>query len=113
MKKTLKGFTLVEVMLVVGLLVGMLGLAFWGTSSWVSYQNGVKIEAGLNVIAAAQVKYLRANPTKTYSALTMTVLTPYLPAGKAPTFPANTTVVVTTSPPTATYGGTTWSAKQF
>lgn len=112
-KSSSKAFTLTEVMLVVGLLVGMLGLSFWGFQGWIHYQQGMRIEAGLNLVATAQMRYLRDNPTRTYEELNMALLSPYFPMGQQPIWPDGTVTSVTTFPPTATYGGRTWSAKQY
>jgi type II secretory pathway pseudopilin PulG len=109
-----RAFTLLELVLVMALVVGMLGFAFLGYSGWAIYRDSTKVEAGLNLIASGQRNYLLANPDNSYSDITEAILTTWIPTGVIPTFPAGTSALKYDAfPPSAQFGGKTWTAKEF
>lgn len=102
-----------EIMLALGLMVVIGGVGIGGFKAWVVYREQITAEAGLNMIAVAQRNYLLEHPSSTYSNLTITLLTPYLPAGVMPTMPSGTTTALNVFPPTATKGSNTWKARDY
>jgi type II secretory pathway pseudopilin PulG len=107
------GFTLTEVMLVLGLLVLIGGAGVAGFGAWRTYRDQLQAESGLNTIAGAQRSYLIENPTQTYSNITESLLSPYLPGGVTPSMPGGTTLNVRVFPPTATRGSNVWRAREY
>lgn len=108
-----KAVTLIEVMLVLGLLVliGGSGLAGWNAYS--IYREQLQVESALSQVAFAQRAYLTENPTMTYTGLTDAMLAPYLPGGVMPSVPSGTAFNVRVFPPSATKGTKTWIARDF
>ena len=112
-RRSASGFTLIEIMLALGLMVLIGGVGLAGFSGWALYNDQIKAEAGLNMIAVAQRGYLLEHPTSTYTALTVALITPYLPSGTMPAMPTGTTTAVNVFPPTATNGTKTWTARDY
>ncbi len=107
------GFTLIELSVSIGLVLLLASSGFVGFQWWSSYRDQLTAEIGLNIIAAGQRSYLIENPTQTYTNITSTNILPYLPNGQLPALPSGSTTNLRVFPPTATKGGTTWSAKDF
>jgi prepilin-type N-terminal cleavage/methylation domain-containing protein len=107
------GFTLTEIMMVLGLLVLIGGAGVAGFNSWRTYRDQLQAESALNTVAGAQRAYLIENPTASYSDLTQALLTPFLPGQSMPSLPSGTTLNVAVFPPTATRGTTVWRARDY
>ena len=105
---------MLEVVLVTALMVGMIAFAAGGYGGWIMFQKQTQVQGCLNMIAAGQRNYLLANPTKSYSDITLSELSTWIPTGQMPTFPEGTSnLKYTEFPPTADLGGTTWTAKEY
>ena len=107
------GFTLTEIMMVLGLLVLIGGAGVAGFNAWRTYKDQLQAESALNIVAGAQRAYLVENPTATYSTLTQALLTPFLPGQTLPSLPTGTTLNLAVFPPTATRGTTVWKARDY
>lgn len=110
-----RGFTLVEMTVVILVLVSMITAGFYGTNAYRSWSLAREASENLRTAYVAQRTYLADNPTTPVSTLTQQLLLPYVP-GNPGSFPsgkslngAALTVRVNVSPPfmTTSAGGTT------
>jgi type II secretory pathway pseudopilin PulG len=108
------GFTLLELTLVIGILIALMGVGMSVSGSAKTWKLGRAASETLRSVYTAQKTYLADHPTSTVSSLTQSALLPYLPGGPS-TFPTSTSsengtlyVRVNVSPPylTTTSGGT-------
>jgi len=78
-KKSIRGYTLVEISLVLGLtlILSAMGIASAGIYTRVS--DARKAEAVLREVESARTAWLLDNPQSSYEDVTLTELTPYLP----------------------------------
>lgn len=112
--KRTRGFTIVEMTLVLSIILGLSAIGFLGLQSYNKYSDGLAAGGVLKAVAAAQKSYLSDNPTQTYANLTTDNLAPYMPSGTWPTnyngypLPDNCSVNVTVYPPVATLNGATY-----
>ncbi len=75
------GFTLLEISLVMGLILGlsvMIGFGYHSVSDW---KQGKNAGLSLQAVYAAQRAYMADNPTALISAVTAAQLSAYLPQG--------------------------------
>jgi prepilin-type N-terminal cleavage/methylation domain-containing protein len=109
-----RGFTLVEMTVVILVLMTMISAGFYGTSAYRNWSLAREAAETLRTTYVAQRTYLADNPTTPVTSLTPALLLPYFPGNPA-TFPTgksltgtNLTVRVNVSPPymTASTGGT-------
>ncbi len=108
-----KGFTLIEMSLVIFLLIAMMSAGFGISNALTRWKLGRAGSEMLRSVYSAQRTYLADHPTTPVASLTHAALLPYLPGGPA-AFPTaisleNTQLhaLVTVSPPrlTVTPGG--------
>jgi len=82
-----RGFTLVEVTLVIGLMIGLSAIVVFSVSSINSWRRGRDASEKLRSVYLAQKSYLADQPSKNYATFTAAELIPYLPGnpGAMPT----------------------------
>ena len=106
-----RGVTLVEMAIVIGILLTMVGSGFYIGAQIGDWRRGRSAAESLRTVYAAQRMYLADHPTTPVSSLTPELLIPYLPAGatKMPTVlsldGAELAILVTVSPPVVNDGG--------
>lgn len=108
-----RGFTLIEMSLVIFILIALLSFGFGLSSAITNWKLGRAGSEALRTVYTAQRTYLADHPTTAVGALTHDMLRPYMPNGTAaiPTCTSLTNsqlfVRVNVSPPvlTATAGG--------
>lgn len=83
MRKSLhrKAFTLVELTLVIGLVLGMTAMSVFGLTYFTYLARAQRAEGILRQVENARLSYLMDNPTETYSSVTGPAIDPYLPGG--------------------------------
>ncbi len=74
-----KGFTLVELALVIGVMIALIGVGMYSTSTLKAWRLGRDASEKLRAAYAAQRNYLADNPTTQVNSLTHALLVPYLP----------------------------------
>jgi prepilin-type N-terminal cleavage/methylation domain-containing protein len=75
------GFTLIEISLVIGLLLGLATFAGMNISAVRDWQKGKDAALSLQAVFAAQRSYLSDHPTADISTVTTAEIVPYLPQG--------------------------------
>lgn len=107
-----RGFTLIEITVVLGIVIGMSFLASIGASQFFSYRDGHDAGEALRVVKNAQRMYLSDNPKADLSEISADDLTPYLPNQAWPTLPKVgarvPTISFTQYPPVAKLGGSVY-----
>lgn len=113
------GFTLIEISLVIGLILGLMtlgGISYSMVSRWNKAKNA---SLALQAVYSAQRSYLADNPTADITQVAPSTLIPYLPVGwtAMPTNlkganDENLTLDTTVLPPVYTYGGSTYDPSQ-
>lgn len=83
MKKSLyhKAFTLLELTMVIGILMGMTAMSVFGLTYFSSLSRANRAEAILRQIEKARLSYLIDHPTQNYRMITTLDISPYLPGG--------------------------------
>lgn len=76
-----KAFTLLEMTLVIGLVVGMTSLSVFGLTVFSTISKAHKAEALMRQIENARLSYLMDNPTQQYGGVTGDKIDQYLPGG--------------------------------
>ncbi|MGJ8643261.1 MAG: type II secretion system protein [Luteolibacter sp.] len=106
------GFTLLEMTIVIGVLLTLIGVGLGVSSQYTNWQLGRAASEDLRSVYAAQRLYLSDNPTDLVSDLTNSKLIPYL-ANRATSMPTvkgldgvTRTIRVDVSPPVVSDGGT-------
>lgn len=110
-RRNTKGFTLVEMSLVIFLLVALMSTGLYFSTAVSDWKMGRSASETLRAVYVAQRTYLADHPTTSVSSLTENLLKPYLP-NNAPTFPkvegldgTMRSIDVTVSPPVIIDGG--------
>ena len=105
-----KGVTLIELSLVIGIILILIGTTTTGLSMYKKWQKGLAAGEDLKAVYQAQKLFLADNPTTLVANITAANITPYLPNGMA-AIPQITgldgtarNIVITTSPPTISGG---------
>ncbi len=82
------GFTLLEISLVIGLIIGLSVMIGFGYNSVSQYKRGKDAGLSLQAVYAAQRAYMADHPTANIAAVSATQLLGYLPQGWSamPTF---------------------------
>lgn len=75
------GFTLIEISLVIGLLLGLATFAGMNISAVRDWQRGKDAALSLQAVFAAQRAYLSDHPTADIAAVSPAEILPYLPQG--------------------------------
>lgn len=108
-----RGFTLLEMTIVIGILIALMSMGFVGSRGISKWQAGKEASETLRSVYTAQRTYLADHPTTPVNTLTQELLLPYLPTRVA-TFPTvedldgNTlNIQVTVSPPVVIDSGGT------
>lgn len=111
LRPRLRGFTLLELTIVIMVLLALIGIGLYASGSVKNWQLGRQASENLRSVYTAQRLYLSDNPTVAVSALTNELLIPYLP-NKAAAMPtvksltgATLTIKVTVFPPVVTSSG--------
>lgn len=83
MKKSLyrKAFTLIELTMVIGILMGMTAMSVFGLTYFTSLSRANRAEAILRQVEKARLSYLIDHPTHSYRQITTLAISPYLPGG--------------------------------
>jgi type II secretory pathway pseudopilin PulG len=83
MKKSLyrKAFTLVELTMVIGIVLGMAGMSVFGMTYFTSLARANRAEAVLKQVEKARLSYLIDHPTHSYREITGSNISKYLPGG--------------------------------
>lgn len=76
---TCRGFSLVEITLVIGLMLTLAAITAYSVSSITSWRNGRDASEKLRSVYIAQKSYLADRPSKSYATFTEGELIPYLP----------------------------------
>ena len=103
-----------ELSVTIAVILILVGAASLGIKPYYAYRDGRQAGEMLRSVKAAQLMYLSDNPSTAVTALTQTLLTPYMPNGTWPTLPlVNGTAALincTVFPPVAvlTVGGATY-----
>jgi type II secretory pathway pseudopilin PulG len=79
----IKGYTLLEITLVIGLTVGLSALAVYGLGAATATARASRAEAALRLIETARLSYLSDNPQIALANVAATNLTSYIPGGYA------------------------------
>ena len=87
----LPAFTLVELTMVIIVLLVLISVGFYSTSAIRTWRLGREASEALRSVYTAQKLYLSDNPTASVTALTSTLLIPYLP-NKATSMPTVTSL---------------------
>lgn len=109
-----RGFTLIEISLVIGLILGLMAIVGLNVSSVRTWQKGKDASLGLQAVFAAQRAYMADHPTANIASVTAAQLQVYLPMGYStmPTFvglnDAPLTLDFSVMPPKLTYAGSTY-----
>ena len=108
------GFTLLEMTLVIGIMLALIGIGFIGTNKVTEWRRGREACEALRTVWSAQRQYLSDNPTVVPANIAAPQLYPYLPTKNAVALPTITSLTgsalvinVNVYPPTvsATAGG--------
>jgi prepilin-type N-terminal cleavage/methylation domain-containing protein len=110
-----RGFTLVEMTVVIAVILVLVGAASLGVKPYYAYRDGRTAGEMLRAVKAAQLMYLSDNPSALVTSLTPGPtgnLVQYMPQGNWPTLPSVNGVVPTINcavfPPVAVLSGTTY-----
>ena len=76
-----KGFTLIELSVVIFILIALLSMGFGMSKSIEKWKKGKEASETLRSIYTAQRLYLADHPTAAVNTLTPAMLTPYIPNG--------------------------------
>ena len=76
-----RGFTLLEISFVMGLILGLSVMIGFGYNTVSSWKKGKEAGLSLQAVYAAQRAYMADNPTADIAAVTSTLLIAYLPQG--------------------------------
>lgn len=108
-----RGFTLLEMSLVIMVLLALITIGMKAGPSYRSWKLGREASDILHTVYAAQRTFLADNPSTAVTSITHALLLPYMPKGTA-TFPRGTSltgtqlnIFVGSSPPFMTTSGTT------
>lgn len=87
-RRDARGFTLLEISLVIGLMLGLSAFIGFGYNAVSDYKRGKDASLSLQAVYAAQRAYMADNPTGNIAAVSQTQLQAYLPQGWStmPTF---------------------------
>jgi type II secretory pathway pseudopilin PulG len=106
------GFTMVELSIVIGAMLLLIGLASAAAPPFIAYIQGEQAGESLRAVKAAQLMYLADNPATPVSSLNRALLSPYMPNGAWPTLPTvngqTPTINCTVFPPVAVLNGSTY-----
>lgn len=109
-----RGFTVIEISLVIALMLGLLTLGGFSYDMVRDWNKGKSASLALQAVYSAQRSYLADRPTADISAVTSAELVPYLPTGWT-TMPSMTglaeeplTLDHTVMPPTFTKSGSAY-----
>lgn len=80
-QKIRPGFTLIEISLVIGLLLGLTAFATMNISAVRDWQRGKDAAVSLQAVFSAQRSYMADHPTADIATVTTAELTTYLPEG--------------------------------
>ncbi len=111
---SIRGFSLIEVTLVIGLMLTLAAISAYSITSISSWRNGRDASEKLRSVYIAQKSYLADRPSKSVSTFTSTELVPYLPGapGAMPTQKGNSnetlTINVQVMPPVFKNGSLTY-----
>ena len=114
-----KGFTLIELSVVIFILIALLSMGFGMSKSIDKWKKGKEASETLRSVYTAQRLYLADHPTVAVNTLNPTMVAPYIPNGTGNTVPTavsltNATLYarVNVSPPiwTTSSGGTSGTA---
>lgn len=106
-----RGFTLIEISLVIGLMLGLTALVGFNISSMQDWHKGKNAALSLQAVFAAQRSYMSDHPTADIATVSAAELQPYLPEGWSlmPTFTSLTNAPLnldhTTMPPRLYHSG--------
>jgi prepilin-type N-terminal cleavage/methylation domain-containing protein len=104
-----RGFTLVEMTVAISVVLVLAGVGSLAVKPYYDYRDGRTAGEMLRAVKAAQLMYLSDNPSTAVTALTQTLLLPYMPNGTWPTLPSVGAAVPTINcavfPPVAVLGG--------
>jgi prepilin-type N-terminal cleavage/methylation domain-containing protein len=110
-----RGFTLVEMTVVIAVILVLVGAASLGVKPYYAYRDGRAAGEILRAVKAAQLMYLSDNPSAAVTSLTSGPtgnLVQYMPQGNWPTLPSVNGVAPTINcavfPPVAVLSGTTY-----
>jgi type II secretory pathway pseudopilin PulG len=109
-----KAFTLLEMTVVIMMILAMVKTGLYVSNKMNEWQLGRTASETLRTVYAAQRMYLADNPTASVSAITSTVIIPYLPnnATSMPTVKSLTgatlSILVSQSPPVVVSGTSTY-----
>jgi prepilin-type N-terminal cleavage/methylation domain-containing protein len=107
-----RGFTLVEMTVVIAVILVLVGAASLGVKPYYAYRDGRSAGEYLRAVKAAQLMYLSDNPSAAVTSLTQALLLPYMPNGTWPTLPmvgtVQPTINCTVFPPVALLSGATY-----
>jgi type II secretory pathway pseudopilin PulG len=83
MKKSpyLRGYTLLELSLVLGMLVGLTAIGAFGLKYFTTVARSNRAEAILRQVENARLSYLVDNPVENHTTVTPDKISPYLPGG--------------------------------
>jgi prepilin-type N-terminal cleavage/methylation domain-containing protein len=116
---TRKGFTLIELSVVIFILIALLSMGFGMSRAIDTWKKGKEASETLRSVYTAQRLYLADHPTSAVSTLTHSMVAPYIPNGNGNTVPTAVSLTngtlyarVNVSPPvwTTTSGGTSGTA---
>ncbi len=79
----LKAFTLLEITLVIGIVVGLASLTIVGLGNSTRIANAARAEAAMRMIESARLSYLSDNPQVVVGNITAANLDRYIPGGTA------------------------------
>lgn len=105
-----RGFTLLEISLVIGLMIGLSAFIGFGYNSVSDYKRGKDAALSLQAVYAAQRAYMADNPTGNIAAVSAAQLQAYLPQGWStmPSFSGlkgeSLTLTFSVMPPVLLYG---------
>jgi type II secretory pathway pseudopilin PulG len=102
----------VELSVVIAIILLLAGAASLGIKPYYAYRDGRAAGEALRSVKAAQLMFLADNPSTAVTALTQTLLLPYMPNGTWPTLPTvaggPATINCAAFPPVAVIGSTTY-----
>ncbi len=79
--RSARGFTLIEISLVIALIIGLSATIGFGVSMTRTWKKGKDGALALQAVYAAQRSYMADNPTADITTVTATLITPYMPQG--------------------------------
>jgi prepilin-type N-terminal cleavage/methylation domain-containing protein len=110
-----RGFTLVEMTVVIAVIIVLVGIASLGVKPYYAYRDGRTAGEILRAVKAAQLMYLSDNPSALVTSLTggsTGNLVQYMPTGYWPTLPLVNGIAPTINcavfPPVAVLSGSTY-----